>query len=66
MITDGKKWPYLALESVRTTNGYNRLINSFSRLLREIKSNNNGDFYCLGCLHSFRTNNVPKKHERFM
>ena len=66
MITDGNKWPYLALESVRTTNGYNRLINSFSRLLREIKSNNNGDFYCLDCLHSFRTNNVPKKHEIFM
>ena len=66
MITDGKKWSYLALESVRTTNGHNRLINSFSRLLRGIKSNNNGDFYCLGCLHSFHTNNVPKKHERFM
>ena len=66
MITDGNKWPYLALESVRTTNEYNRHINSFSRLLREIKSNNNGDFYCLDCLHSFRTNNVPKKHEIFM
>ena len=60
MITDGKKWPYLALESVRTTNGYSHFINSFSRLLTGIKSNNNGDFYCLGSLHSFRTNNVPK------
>ena len=27
-------------------------------------SNNNGDYYCLNCFHSYRTNNVLKKHER--
>ena len=64
MITDGKKWHYLALKSVRTTNGYNRPVRSLSRLLRGITSNHIGDFYCLGCLHSFRTDNVLKKHER--
>ena len=26
-------------------------------LLRGITSINNGDFYCLNCLHSFRTKN---------
>ena len=26
-----------------------------SALLRGITSENNGDFYCLNCLHSFRT-----------
>ena len=27
-------------------------------------SNNNGDFYCLNCLHSYRTKNILKKHEQ--
>ena len=44
--------------------GYNRPVISFSRLLRGITSNHIGDFYCLGCLHSFRASNVLKKHER--
>ena len=26
--------------------------------------NHNGDFYCLGYLHSFRTDNALRKHER--
>ena len=64
MITDGKKWHYLALKSVRTTNGYNRPVISFSIFIRGITSNNEGDFYCLGCLNSFRTDNALKKHER--
>ena len=63
MITDGKKWHYLALKSVRTTNGYNRPVRSLSRLLRGITSNHIGDFYCLGCLHSFHTNHNFEKHE---
>ena len=64
MITDGKKWHYLALKSVRTTNGYNRPMRSLSRLLRGITSNHIGDYYCLGCFHSKSTDNEPKKHER--
>ena len=28
-----------------------------SALLKGIASKNNGDFYCLNCLHSFRTKN---------
>ena len=32
--------------------------------MRGIPSNNHGDFYCLNCLHSFRTHNALKKHER--
>ena len=70
MITDGKqsdeidKWHYIALKSVHTDNGFHRPIRSLSRLFRGITSNNNGDFYCLGCLHSFRTDNALKKHER--
>ena len=52
------------MKSVRTTNGHNHPVRSLSRLLRGITSNHIGDFYCLGCLHSFRTDNVLKKHER--
>ena len=64
MITNDKqgdeidKWHYIALKSVNTDNG------SISELFRGITSSNNGDFYCLGCLYSFRTDNALKKHER--
>ena len=64
IITNGEKWHYIALKSVRTDDGFNRPIRSLSRLFRGITSNNHGDFYCLGCLHSFRTDNALKKHER--
>ena len=70
IITNGEqsdeidKWHYIALKTVRADNGFNRPIRSLSRLFREITSNNHGDLYCLGCLHSFRTDNALKKHER--
>ena len=59
MITNGEqsneadKWHYIALKNVRTEDGLNRTIRSSSRLFRGIAANDNGDFYCLGCLHSF-------------
>ena len=34
-----------------------------SGLLRGRTSNHNGEFYCLNCLHSYRTKNKLKKHE---
>ena len=50
MITDGtSNWHYLAIKNI-------------SGLLRGIKSNHNGDFYCLNCLHSNRTPSKLKKH----
>ena len=30
---------------------------------RRITSKNDGDFYCLNCLHSYRTKNKLKRHE---
>ena len=62
MITNGRKWHYIALKSVDTDDGFNlnRPIRRLSRLFRGITSNNHGDFYCLGCLHSFRTDNALK------
>ena len=35
-----------------------------SALLRGITSKNNGDFYCLNCLHSFRTKNKLESHKK--
>ena len=64
MITNGKKCHYIALKSVRTADEFNHPIRSLSRLFRGITANHNGDFYCLGCLDSFRTDNALKKHER--
>ena len=64
MITDGRKWHYTALKSEQTDDGFIRPTEYLSRLLRGITSNNKGDFYCLNCLHSFRTYNVLKKHEK--
>ena len=51
MITDGKKWHYLAVKKL-------------SVLLRGITSNNVGDFYCLNCFHSYSTENKLKKREK--
>ena len=39
-------------------------VKSLSRLLRGIRLNHDGDFYCLNCFHSYRTVNKLKKHER--
>ena len=35
-----------------------------SALLREMTSKSNVDFYCLNCLHSFRTNNKLESHKK--
>ena len=51
MITDNKKWHYLAVKSV-------------SGLLRGITPKHNGDFYCLNCFHSYTTTSKLKKHQR--
>ena len=64
MITDGKKWHYTALKSEETENGFIRPIKSSSRLFRGITSNHKGHFYCLNCLHSFRTDNALKNHDK--
>ena len=53
MITEyDENWHYLAVKSI-------------PRLLREITSNNNGDFYCLNCFHSYRTKQRLKKMKRY-
>ena len=41
-ITDGKKRHYLAVKKL-------------SALLKGIRLNHDGDFYCLNCLHSSKT-----------
>ena len=64
MITNRKKWHYIALRSERTNDGFNRPIRSLFRLFRGITSNHDGHCYCMNCLHSFRTDNALKKHER--
>ena len=52
MITDGtSNWHYLAIKNI-------------SGLLRGITSSHNGDFYCLNCLHSYRTKSKLKNHEK--
>ena len=52
MITDNhNKWHYLPVKSLPA-------------LFRGTTSNNNGDFYCLNCFHSYRTRNKLKKDER--
>ena len=51
MITNGKKWHYLAVRSLPA-------------LLRGITWNHREDFYCLNCFHSYNTHNKLKKHVR--
>ena len=46
-----RQWHYLAVKTL-------------SVFLRKITSKNNGDFYCLNCLCSFRTKNKLESHEK--
>ena len=64
MIVDGKNWHHTALKSEETDDGFICPTKSLSRLFNGITSNHNGDFYCMNCLHSFRTYNILKKHEK--
>ena len=64
MITYGEKWYYTALKNEQTEDGFFRPTKSLSRLFKGITSNHVDDFYCLNCLHSFRTYNTLKKHEK--
>ena len=50
MITDSKKWYYLAVKNL-------------SALLRGITSKHDGDFYYLNCLHSYSTKDRLKNYE---
>ena len=50
MIPDEKDWYYLAAKKE-------------TALVKEVTSKNI-DFYCLNCLHSFRTENKPKCYEK--
>ena len=63
MITDGEKWHYTVLKSIKTEDRFVCPVKSLSRLFTGITSNHNGDFYYLNCLHSFRSNNALKNHE---
>ena len=72
MITDNKqsdeidKWHYITLKSLPTDNGFNQPIRSLSGLFRGITSSNNGDLYCLVCLHSFRTDKALKNMKDYV
>ena len=51
MISNGENWHYLTVKSL-------------PRLLRAITSNHDGDYYCLNCFHSYRTENKLDVHKK--
>ena len=52
MITEGKDtWHYIAIKSIPA-------------LLRGVSSTHNGDYYCLNCFHSYRTEGKLRAHEK--
>ena len=51
MISDGEKWHYLVVKNL-------------SGLFKGITSNHYGDFYCLNCFHSYRTENKLEAHKK--
>ena len=59
---DKGKWHFLALPSNLDEDGIRRPKKSISRLMEGISSNSHYDFYCYGCLHSFRTEIALKNH----
>ena len=51
MIPNGEGWHYIAIKMLTV-------------LLRGITSKHHVDFYCLNCLHSFRTDNKLESHKK--
>ena len=56
---------FFSLTKYTTDDGYLRPTKSFSKLMNGISSKNHGDFYCYGCFHSFRTESVLNKHNKY-
>ena len=57
---DKAKWHFLALPSNLDEDGFVRPNKSISRLLEGISSKSHHDYYCYGCLHSFRSQSALK------
>ena len=53
MITDGKKWHYLA-------------VTSSLKLFRGITSNLKEDFYCLNCFCAYTAENKLQTHKKYV
>ena len=53
MISNGENWHYLVVKNL-------------SRLLRGISINHDGDYYCLNCFHSYRTENKLNAHKKYV
>ena len=53
MISNGENWHYL-------------IVKNLSRLFRGLTSNHDGDFYCLNCLHSYRTKNKLDAQKKYV
>ena len=51
MITGGEKWHYIVVKSL-------------SKLLRGVSSNRDGDYYCLNCFPSYRTESKLNAHKK--
>ena len=51
MITDGEKWHYIVAKIL-------------SKLLRGVRSNHDGDYYCLNYFRSYRTENKLNAHKK--
>ena len=47
------------------TDDENYALKSLSEFLRRVTSKNDGDYYCINCLHSFRSANKLKSHEDY-
>ena len=57
MIPNGEGWHYIAVKQIPA-------LLLLLLLLRAITSKHNNDFYCMNCLHSFRTKNKLKSHKK--
>ena len=47
-----------------SNNWYYIVIKKMKRLIKGVTSSHHGDFFCRSCMHSYRTENALKKHER--
>ena len=63
-ITDGEKWHFLALKSIKLLDDTYKPTQAFSRLMKNISSNSQENYYCYACFHTFRTQSKLNEHNK--
>ena len=63
-ITDGEKWHFRALKSIKQLDDTCKPTQAFSRLMKNISPNTHENYHCYACFHTFRTQSKLNEHNK--